>query len=293
MGVVFFLFFLVGVCSFGVILLGIGICGSIFFGRRTENRAPRNPPLAVVSKVAAAIGGGCILLPLLFLVGIALNNILPPADFVSTDAVIAENGYQDTRFTVDGVVYEVLDMEVADPERSRTAVFAWITEGFFNGAQRGNYFEVVNGGGFRLVCDHQGKLFCPTEERDAVLAYYRDPQRLQFYWSPDGWETPMPLSESEQASVSDLLLCTAEELPTVHHTATEDRPQFLLLAVSRDGAVQVLHQWFVLVDGEPHLFVLSAMEEEAVVYELAVLPSDLQASIKELYETNTQERKAS
>ena len=81
---------------------------------------------------------------------------MPPSDFVETDIVIEENGYQDARFTADGVVYEVLDFEANDDAYIENPIFTYKTEGFLNRSQCGNYYKVENPQGFNIVADYYG-----------------------------------------------------------------------------------------------------------------------------------------
>ena len=115
---------------------------------------------------------------------------MPPEDFVETDIVIEENGYQSELFTADGTVYVALSLE-GDydyiSEHSRP-VFSYKTLGFINNAWCGNYYQVDNDHGFTLICDDMSNLFCPENEKDMIEAFYSDKEKQSHFC--DGEKIP-------------------------------------------------------------------------------------------------------
>ena len=132
------------------------IVGAIGLARGRKKKKQGNPPSNARTAMFSIFltGGLLVIVPLvcIFLLAFAMCAI-PPLDFVETDVIIAEEGYQGSRFTANGVVYERLAFEVEDEEAIGDAVFAYKTEGIWHNNERGNYFLVENDQGFHLVCD--------------------------------------------------------------------------------------------------------------------------------------------
>ena len=139
--------------------------------------------LGAVSIVAIVLSSVVTLIPVGFFSFIIYVNATPPEDFVETDIVIEENGYQSERFTADGTVYVALSFE-GDydyiSEHSRP-VFSYKTLGFINNAWCGNYYQVDNDHGFTLICDDMSNLFCPENEKDMIEAFYSDKEKQSHF----------------------------------------------------------------------------------------------------------------
>lgn len=93
--------------------------------------------------------------------------------------MIEENGYQEERFTVDGTTYVALPIEPYNDEVGE-AVYCYVAEDPERDAD-GNYYRFENSGGFDLVSDGCGMLFCPEEQAETVLSYYKDPARHDWF----------------------------------------------------------------------------------------------------------------
>lgn len=133
-------------------------------------------------------------LPALFVGSILLQNMTHPKDFVETDIVIEENGYQDTTFTAAGVTYRVLDLEPRDACKDvAEPVFSYQEEGLLNRSRWGNYYRLKNSHGFDLIWDGNWRLFCPEDQVCEVMDYYQTCP-LEWYVRCDEQESFLPSS---------------------------------------------------------------------------------------------------
>ena len=230
MGVIAGILFFFCLFFFGLTAVVAGIVGLILFGKK------RKKPFIILSAVALALGVAVSSVPVGFFSFIMEVNMTPPEDFVETEIVIEENGYQSERFTADGVVYEVLEdvyLEVDGDELE--AIFSYKEEGIMNRSQWGNYYRWENEPGFHLVCDGTGggSVFCPVEEREQVLAYYMDERN--WYWQCVLWST-------EDVQDEEVILITGEAAQIVNalhkKDATPEEEQHLY--VSYEEAAQCL-----------------------------------------------------
>ena len=186
MGALFAILFLGFLFVIGVIGIAVGVVGLIVCGKRKKAGELSGRILTVVFAIVLSIGFVIALIPVGFFSLIVIVNSVPLDGFVETDIVIEENGYQDTRFTADGVVYEVLDFQIYDSDAISEPIFTYKTAGFLKGSQCGNYYAVENYQGFNLVSDEFGLLFSPIEERERIIAYYTDLENLCGYY--DDWD---------------------------------------------------------------------------------------------------------
>lgn len=178
-GVMFFLVVLVvGLCG-----IGLGVAGLIVNRILKKRQKKAHLVIGVLSIVAIAVSSVITLIPVGFFSFIIYVNSTPPDDFVETDIVIEENGYQSERFTADGTVYVALSFTGDSDYLNEHShpVFSYKTHGFMNGALCGNYYQVDNGHGFTLICDDMSTLFCPEDEKDAIEAFYADESRQSYF----------------------------------------------------------------------------------------------------------------
>ena len=110
MGALFAIVFFLILLAIGIIGIVAGIIGLIIGGKRRKAGKTFSPVLSVIFSVILSIGFMITLIPVGFFSFIVIVNSVPPDGFVETEIVIEENGYQDTRFTAAGIVYEVLDL---------------------------------------------------------------------------------------------------------------------------------------------------------------------------------------
>ena len=266
-GIIFF-------CSLLFIGLGgviAGIIGLIVFGALKRRGKINTKIPSVIFAIVLAVGFLVTLVPVGFFSSIILMNSVPPDGFVDTGILIDEDGYQDTRFTVDGVVYVTLELYVWGDDTVGNPVFTYRTDGFMNGSQCGNYYEVESDLGFDLVCDEYGLLFVREDEKEKLLAYYADADNLYGYYND--WEgKEFRLSSDEYASVREFLDIDIQSLPRRKLTLI-DAEEFEIRLISNDGNVQIYsHSFMVIGDAVFYVCESDFAEDEGIEYSLARLP---------------------
>lgn len=135
---------------------------------------------------------GLILLPLCLMVLIGLIGFDFPMGYVGlerktyekTAVQVKQQDIDDGAFTADGVHYERLDLTM-----DASAFDRKITEPIFYVRDRDksyalfrnygyNFYRVPNEAGLDIVISERDyDLYCPTDQKEAALAYYNDPAR--------------------------------------------------------------------------------------------------------------------
>ena len=277
--IVFFVFLLI-VGTIGIIS---GIIGLIIGCKKRKNGKPISKVLIVVFTVVLSISILITLIPVGFFSFIVMVNTMPPDGFVETEIVIDENGYQDTRFTADGVVYEVLDFQVYDTDSIFNPIFTYKKAGFLNGSQCGNYYAIHNNQGFHLVSDAFGLLFCPVEERERVIAYYTDIANLEGYY--DDWNgREFKLSDKEAESVRDFWEMDIDLLHQ-EQIVLEDAEEFEIKLVCKENLIYVESHWFLIFNDELYYVYDSDFAEEGgLQYTLIRLPDALSETLLNIHQ---------
>lgn len=180
MGVVFALGFLVFfviiivVLIIGIILISLGLTGTITTSVLKRKGKQIKKPIRVLS-ITSLISGIVILIPIVALFTYCFVSYLtPPADYVETPLVIEENGRQEYEFTVEGVKYKRIRLLYNFEIDTKVAVFSWKTKGWINSGLVGNYYEFKNNSIFYFVMDEDNNLFCKESEYDEIIEYYED-----------------------------------------------------------------------------------------------------------------------
>ena len=163
MGAVAAVIFFIVLFIFAFVGIVLSIVGITVFSKLSKKGKGFAKPLSIVSIVVLIISIILSSIPTFFFAFIAYVNTIPPEDFVETEIVIEENGYQDTKFTANGVVYHSLGLDVFDHSYIKEPVFSYKTSGFLNGSQCGNYYKVENANNYNLVSDEYGLLFAPEK----------------------------------------------------------------------------------------------------------------------------------
>ena len=276
--IVFFVFLLIA----GTIGIIAGIIGLIIGGKKRKNGNPIPKVLTVVFALVLSIGILITLIPVGFFSFIVIVNSMPPDGFVETEVVIDENGYQDTRFTAGGVVYEVLDFQVYDSDAISNPIFTYKTDGFLNGSQCGNYYAINNNQGFNLVSDEFGLLFCPVEEKERVITYYTDISNLDVYY--DNWnERKFKLSDKETESVRDFLEIDIDLLYQ-EQIVLDDAEEFEIKLICNEGLVYVESHWFLIFNDELYyVYDSDFAEDDGLQYTLIKLPTAVSAPLLNIH----------
>ena len=266
--IVFFVFLLIE----GTIGIIAGVVGLILGRKKRKSGNPNSRGFTAVFAVVLSFSILITLIPVSFFSFIVIANSMPPDGFVETEIVIDENGYQDTRFTADGVVYEVLDFQVYDTDDISNPVFAYKTDGFLNGSQCGNYYAINNNQGFNLVSDKFGLLFCPVEEKKNVVEYYTDIANLDGYY--DNWDgRRVKLSGDEKEVVQDFL---ESDISSLHreNIVLENADKFEIALVCKEKLIYAESHWFLLFNDELYYVYDSDFAENGgLQYTLIKLPN--------------------
>lgn len=238
-----------------------------------------------------AIGSG--LLALIFGIWggyLFLTHALPRSGYVKTDIVIEEAGYQNERFTANGVVYEALPLNVNEKVCSTLAdaVFTYKTPGLLNGYLTGNYYRIENSEGFDLIWNGLDVLFAPVEEKDKILSYYNG-EAMEWkyfdYASVEWDEEPqgVALSEEASAAMQAYLKLDKASLPT-EKVIPETYTTIAIESYSKDGIVS-FDLWFVVWEGKVYLQLDSATtNDQREELTLAALPDEISAPLAKLAE---------
>ena len=284
MGVVFVIIFLLTLLSIGIIGIGAGFIGLMIGRKRKKEGKPFSKGLTIVFAIVLSISIVVAVIPIGFFSFIVIVNSLPPEGFVKTEIVIEENGYQDTRFTADGVVYEVLDFQVHDTDAICNPVFSYQTNGLLNGSQCGNYYAIDNSQGFRLISDNSGHLFVPVEEKELVTEYYTNVANVCGYY--DDWdEREFKLSDDENAVVQDFLN-TNIELLHQEKIVLDDAEKFEIKLICTEGIIHVESHWFLIFNDELYYIADSDFaEDHGIVYTLIELPHEIADTLLEMHKS--------
>lgn len=285
MGVVFFIGFLMVVLVGGLLCLGLGIGGMIASViTRKKGKRENGKKIAIPSAILLILGTAVLLLPVGYLGFIYAVNTLPPDDYVKTDIIIEEDGYQSERFTADGVVYTVLPLASGQIEK-KNPLFSYETSGFMNGSQKGNYYAVENGGGFQLVHDGCGNLFCPTDQAEAVLSYYSF-HSAQKQFCGELWvdAKSVALAPFEQ-DLQEKLFWLQENYTSLSFKPLlleESEKTVFCTLVSKDGVVAYKHYWIELYENEGYLTTKSAPKGDGKIeYTAVALDEELFALLQD------------
>ena len=265
--IVFFVFLLI----VGTIGLVAGAIGLIISRKKRKKGKPISKVLTVVFAIVLSISILITLIPIGFFSFIVIVNTMPPDGFVETEVVIDENGYQDTRFTADGVVYEVLDFQVYDADAISDPIFTYKTDGFLNGSQCGNYYAINNNQDFNLVSDEFGLLFCPVEEKERVITYYTDISNLDGYY--DNWEgRELKLSGDEKKAIQYFWNLDISSLHQ-EQIVLKDAEEFEIKLVCKENLIYVESHWFLIFNDELYYVHDSDFaEDDGLQYTLIKLP---------------------
>lgn len=251
MGAVAFLIAMGVVVVIGLAIAGLGLVGAILFGSHKKKAG------CGISIAVLVVGLLVAALPVLLVGGILLENAKIPEDFQHTGIVIDENSYQPDTFTADGTVYHALELEANPPVCAAVAeaVFCYKPEGFLSRSQWGNYYRLENGQDFDLIWDGSGRLYCPAEQTDAVLAHYAACDNIWMYATED---VPYALSNDAGEGLVEYLTKQNQGGPkiteTIHFTCT-------VTQCSADGIVVLQDLWLGIAESGVYDLTMATYDE--------------------------------
>ncbi len=282
MGIAFALLFALCFLVVGALMAILGIIGVIICIRRIKSGKPRKKISiigTVFSALSMAVGTVLILIPLSYFGFIVWVNTTPPEDYVKTDIMIEEDGYQSDKFTANGVVYKSLELYIDGEIRGFKPVFSYETSGFLNGSQCGNYYEVENPKDFPLFCDDGGKLFVPQNEYKKISQYYHNKDNYCGYlYDSNGNKKYL-----DDASVTQITDYVDENQATktiiINHNNEID-----LHIVSKDGIVYMdFHSFIIHKDSLYCVCISEYLGNNNTKYTVLEIPRELAEPITEAF----------
>lgn len=277
MGAAAFVFIMLALLFFGVVCIAAGaVCLAIFSGMSRRGVAA-GKPLSIVFAVVLGFGVLMVTLPIGFFGFIVYVNSTPPYDYVETAVVIEENGYQDTRFTADGVVYRVLELEanfevcdtLAEP------VFSYKTAGFLNGSQCGNYYRLENDRNFDLIWDGGSLLFSPEDQAEEIFAYYTEECGSEWYFYDEEW-LPNRLSAEAEQAMNELSAYDLDSMPQTE-LVSDTLSELHIVEWSSDGIVWRQSLNLIFEKNAAYLVYTSAYDENGMgTYTVVRLPLEVE-----------------
>lgn len=252
-----------------VLLAGSSLCAIVtaiclaIFSRKKYTDMKYRKPLRVILTIALIGSILIVMIPIGFFTFIVYVNSTPPEDYVETAIVIEEDGYQYERFTADGVVYEVLNLEANYEicEELATPVFSYKTTGFMNGSQCGNYYEIKNSHGFHLIWDGSSLLFCPEEQKKEVQSYYDEEDISDWFHYDYEKEKHYQLTPEIEKELSTFLLYDLENISETRFIL-ETLEEIDILQTSSDHIVLKEYYSFIIDNNEVYLVYVSSFNEE-------------------------------
>lgn len=168
MGAVAFIVFMLIVLGFGLVVLLVGLIGTILSAVHKRNT------LCAVMVVLLVIGSIITVIPIGISALILYPNTIVPGDFEDTGIIIEGNPFRDGYFAAEGVRYYELDLCANDEVCAQiaTPVFSYKPEGIMNRSQWTNLYRIKNSQGFDLVWSPYGRLYCPENQVNIITNYY-------------------------------------------------------------------------------------------------------------------------
>lgn len=290
------------VAAFVILLLILLICGigGLFFGivglsvgiLLRKNQISWSKPFAVFGAIILAFSIPMTLIPAAFFGFVYYVNTVPPLEFVETEIVIEEDGYQDERFTADGVLYEVLPLP-ADYDGCypiATPVFSYYTEGFMNGSECGNYYRLENDSGCELIWDGDQRLFARLELHESIVAYYQTCPTKWYYYDWTDYEGEeligIPLTPEAEKAAGALYALDSDAQSAERLTLpAADYIDLTLHEVSADGIVYFDSISIGIINGDVFLTKTDwYVGEDEVEYTGTRLPDELARPLREMLE---------
>lgn len=274
------MFTLLGV---GGLMILLGIIGIIIFALSIKKGKSYGVPLTIVSAVVTFFGFILTSIPVGFGIFLFLVNSQSDTGYVETDITIEEDGYQDTRFTADGVVYEVLDLTMSYSYSYGEAVFSYEESGFISMYGGGNYYRVENPHGFDLVTDGYGLLFCPEEDQEEIMDFYEtDESSVWIYEDPEYYDY-CKVSEDCAVALTSFDKTDIDSLPTID-VEEDDEIYLFVYELSSDYIIEKNSYYFRIVDDRVYLEVDSSDSMINCDFTGIVLPEALEKELLEIYE---------
>ncbi len=206
-GVFAFVVLMIILLCVGFFGIAAGIVGLILFNKARKKGKKFGKPLIAVSAVVLALSVLITVLPVGWGVFLFKVNTDIPDDYVETEIVIEENGYQEKAFTANGVKYECVEIEdvvACGEEYFSNPIFSYRTENFADRDLWGNYYKIENENGFNIVAGMFGQFFCPVDEKEKVTAFYNDDNNFAWWLCDNEYNQEKKVGHDGQKVLDEL-----------------------------------------------------------------------------------------
>jgi len=284
---IFLAWFFIFLFTSGLAGIACGIIGLIITANKRRAGTPLPKVLNVIFPIVLSIGITLAMIPVSLFSLVFIDSIVSATEeesFVQTDITIDEAGYQDEKFTADGVKYSVLDFTLTyeDDDVDSEPIFTYKGGSLLNMWDCGNYCAVENEQGFDLVSDGCGTLFCPDSQREEIIEYYTDVSNFNAYY--DDWdESRFKLSKKDKKTVEKLMDTDIDSLPE-KRIALEDAEEFVIELESSDELLYVNTYNFLIFNKK--LYVVEDWdydEDDNCIYVMKKLPEDIADAILKIH----------
>lgn len=284
-----FLVVFVGVIITLLILAVVGVIGGIigivYSKKLKANNNPKSKKVAVTSLI-------CLLVCLAILLNVApitaINIFSQPDEkfYVETDIVIKESGYQEKKFTANGIVYEAIDFEINNFDAVKEPVFTYKAN-YILWTEGGNYFKVENAQGFDIVSDEFGNVFCPKKDKDKVLKFYSDISKMSGFigYYDDNYDyKEIKIDIDKNECVKKLIKLDNSKLKNINIFANSDK-EFYIYLYCNEKIFKLKEYWLIQKDGKVYYLdeeetASTFSENNYVAYQI---PEDISTELFALY----------
>ena len=281
MGAMFFMGFMLILLCFGGFFLLVGLI-FLFLRHRSKKKGTSKKWHTVLAGASLALGAAICALPVGYWLFLRTANSSMFEDYVNTGKMV-EGGFQDGTFTVDGVTYERLDVDLSGLCPEGTAVFSWENSSawdrFFGYYNRGNYFAIENAPGLDLIRGggFNNRLWCRSDQLAQAQEWYRDDVNYQWYLYDynDGDRiytllSPQP-DEEHMAALLD------QEMAEMEFAVSNDAEiqEYILESISTDKIARRDSLCLAVYDGQLGLTGTRTYTEGTRTDTVYLLPADL------------------
>ncbi len=191
-------------------------------------------PLLAVSIIMVVISSVMLISGSVFYIRERIALDFPEETSPKTDIIIEERGYQENTFTVNGVVYERVEIDnlvVIGGEELSGPIFSY-KETFLFFDRWDTYDKLENDNGFNIVVGKASDIFCPVDEKEAVIEYYSDDDNYEWYFD-DGYYYNLVNGEGQK--VLSELLETRRNNPETIRINTTGYDEYYFEQLSKDN----------------------------------------------------------
>ena len=214
-GIFIFIIIIVVAC----LMTDASIAGIVLSSIAKNKGKKHGKPLLAVSIIMVVISSVMLISGSVFYIRERIALDFPEETSPKTDIIIEERGYQENTFTVNGVVYERVEIDnlvVIGGEELSGPIFSY-KETFLFFDRWDTYDKLENG--FNIVVGKASDIFCPVDEKEAVIEYYSDDNNYEWYFDYNNYYND--LNDECQKALNELLEIKRSNPDTVRINTTE------------------------------------------------------------------------